>query len=67
MIEEAIDRYPVPTLATHIHQRVSFAESALIGLIVNETNPKSLAAQEIRELTEELLAFYAKQEAFIRE
>jgi len=66
-VEEALDRYPVPILATHIHQRVSFAESALNGLIVNETDPKSLAAQEIRILTEELLAFYAKKEAFIRE
>jgi chromosome partitioning protein len=66
-VGEALDRYPVPTLATHIHQRVSFAESALTGLIVSETDPKSLAAQEIRKLTEELLAFYAKQEAVIRE
>src|SRR5258707_8879790 len=52
-VEEALNRYPVPILATHIHQRVSFAESALGGLIVSETDPKSMAAQEIRTLTEE--------------
>ena len=37
--EEALNHYPVPILATHIHQRVSFAESALGGLIVSETIP----------------------------
>jgi cellulose biosynthesis protein BcsQ len=52
----------VPILATHIHQRVSFAESALGGLIVSETDSKSLAAQEIKNLTEELLAFYGKKD-----
>ena len=38
-VEEALNRYPVPILATHIHQGVSFAESALGGLIVSETDP----------------------------
>ena len=61
-VEEALNRYPVPILATHIHQRVSFAESALGGLIVSETDSKSLAAQEIKNLTEELLAFYGKKD-----
>jgi chromosome partitioning protein len=62
LVEEALNRYPVPILATHIHQRVSFAESALGGLIVSETDSKSLAAQEIKNLTEELLAFYGKKD-----
>ena len=61
-VEEALNRYPVPILATHIHQRVSFAESALGGLIVSETDSKSLAAQEIKNPTEELLAFYGKKD-----
>jgi chromosome partitioning protein len=61
-VEEALGRYSVPILATHIHQRVSFAESALGGLIVSESDPKSLAAQEIKNLTEELLAFYGKKD-----
>ena len=43
-------------------QRVSLAESALGGLIVSETDPKSLAAQEMKNLTEELLAFYGKKD-----
>ena len=67
LVEEAINRYPVPILATHIHQRVSFAESALGGLIVSETDPKSMAAQEIRTLTEELIAFYGKKDGSIPE
>jgi chromosome partitioning protein len=66
-VEEALNRYPVPILATHIHQRVSFAESALGGLIVSETDPKSMAAQEIRTLTEELIAFYGKKDGSIPE
>ena len=41
---------------------LSFAESALGGLIVSESDPKSLAAQEIKNLTEELLAFYGKKD-----
>lgn len=66
-VEEALNRYPVPILATHIHQGVSFAESALGGLIVSETDPKSVAAQEIRTLTEELIAFYGKKDGSIPE
>jgi chromosome partitioning protein len=66
-VEEALNRYPVPILATHIHQRVSFAESALGGLIVSETDSKSMAAQEIRTLTEELIAFYGKKDGSIPE
>jgi hypothetical protein len=54
----------VPILATHIHQRVSFAESALGGLI---NDPKSMAAQEIRTLTEELIAFYGQKDGSIPE
>jgi chromosome partitioning protein len=61
-VEEALGRYPVPILATHIHQRISFAESALAGLIVSEADPKSLATQEIKTLTEELLSFYGKKD-----
>jgi chromosome partitioning protein len=60
-VEEALSSYPVPTLVAHIHQRIGFAESALTGLTVNEADPKSLAAQEIKNLTEEILSFYGKK------
>ena len=61
-VEEALGRYSVPVLGVHIHQRISFAESALAGLTVSEAEPKSLASQEIRNLTEELFAFYGKKD-----
>lgn len=42
---------------TYIHQRVGFAESALGELIVSETDPQSLAAQEIHPT----VAFYGQK------
>jgi len=53
-VVEALAAYPVPILKTHIHQRVSFAESAGQGLTVLETDPNGLASQEIRTLITEL-------------
>ena len=64
-VEEALRRYSVQTLSTHVHQRVTFAESALQGLLVSETDPRSPAANEIRNLTTEILAFYG-QETVVR-
>jgi chromosome partitioning protein len=46
--------YSIPILKTHIHQRVSFAESAGQGLTVLETEPNGLASQEIKSLISEL-------------
>lgn len=51
----ALAHYPFPVLPTAIGQRVAFAESAALGGSVLETAPTSLAAQEIRALTREVL------------
>jgi chromosome partitioning protein len=42
-------------LATHIGQRVAFAESAASGSTVLENDPTSLASKEILALADELL------------
>lgn len=59
-VGEALSRYDVPVLATHIHQRVTYAESAGRGLIVSEIDADSLATREITNLTDELLDYDKK-------
>ena len=54
-VAEALAGYDIPVLKTHIGQRVAFAESAADGGTVLEQDPASLASQEIRALTDELL------------
>ncbi|OCQ95949.1 cobyrinic acid a,c-diamide synthase [Oscillatoriales cyanobacterium USR001] len=53
---EALSSYKIPVLKSAICQRVAFAESAGIGCTVLETDPKGIAATEIKLLVEELLA-----------
>ena len=54
-VAEALAGYDIPVLKAHIGQRVAFAESAADGGTVLEHDPASLASQEIRALTDELL------------
>jgi chromosome partitioning protein len=54
-VNEALSGYNVPVLTAQICQRVAFAESAAQGQTVLETDPHSLASQEILALTEEVL------------
>jgi chromosome partitioning protein len=53
-VVEALSGYPIAVLKTHIHQRVSFAESAGQGQTVLETDPNGLASQEIKNLIIEI-------------
>jgi chromosome partitioning protein len=54
-VSEALAQYEIPVLKTAICQRVAFAESASKGQTVLETEPNGTAAQEIRNLTTEIL------------
>lgn len=45
----------IPILKAEIEQRVSFAESMTMGKTIFEWNPRSAAAKEIKQLTEEIL------------
>ncbi len=51
---EALADYQFPVLKTAICQRVAFAESAMQGLSVIETDPQGPAAQEITRLAAEI-------------
>lgn len=62
-VAEALAGYDLPVLATHIGQRVAFAESAGSGSTVLEEDPASLASQEVMALAEELLGYVMKTEA----
>lgn len=55
-VVESLAAYDVPVLSAQICQRVAFAESAASGRTVLETEPESLAAQEINALVTEILA-----------
>ena len=59
-VAEALAGYAIPVLATHIAQRVAFAESAASGSTVIEDDPTSLASKEILALAEELLGRMTK-------
>lgn len=55
-VTAALAAYPsVPVLAAAVHQRVAFAESAGSGRSVFQTDPTGIAAQEIKNLTREIL------------
>lgn len=55
--QEALAAYPVAPLSTAVCQRVAFADSAVDGRTVLETDPGSAAAQEILSITTEALEF----------
>ncbi len=52
---DALSEYELPVLKSQVCQRVSFAESAGRGQTVLETEPGSLASQEIEALTNEVM------------
>jgi len=54
-VADALSEYELPVLKSQMCQRVSFAESAGRGQTVLETEPGSLASQEIEALTNEVL------------
>lgn len=56
-VTNALSDYPIPVLNTAICQRVALAESAAQGQAVLETEPDSTAANEIRQLVEEIEEF----------
>lgn len=53
-VTDALAEYALPIMASHVGQRVSFAESAGQGQTVLEADPASIASQEITALVNEL-------------
>ena len=53
-VTQALADYPIPVLHTAICQRVAFVESAAQGLTVCELDPEMLAAQEMKQLAQEV-------------
>ena len=53
-IREALETYPLPTLAASITQRVIFAEAAAQGKAVHELDKNSVATSEINEIVAEI-------------
>lgn len=51
-----LEQFEIPVLSSQICQRVVFAESAGAGKTVLETEPGSIAAQEIQALVTEILS-----------
>jgi len=47
--------YGPPVLASQVHQRVAFAECLTLGKSIHEYEPDGLAADEIHQLTNEIL------------
>jgi chromosome partitioning protein len=56
-VTEVLQEYPYPVLQAALSQRVVFAESLNTGSTVLEAAPQSPAAQEIGQLTDEILAW----------
>jgi len=54
-VTEALSEYELPILKSQVCQRVGFAESAGQGRTVLETEPGSIASQEIEALTTEIM------------
>src|ERR1051326_5889431 len=52
-VKQALAEFKLPVLKATISQRVNFAESAAQGQTVLETDPSSLASQEIKALMNE--------------
>lgn len=59
-VNDRLTQMNLPVLAARITQRIAFAEAASVGLSVLDYAPESLAAQEIQQLTQETLQFYAQ-------
>lgn len=53
-VTEALAQYEIPTLKTHLVQRVAYAESAAQGLAVEEYEPDNPGAAEIRKVAAEI-------------
>ena len=53
-VTEALAQYEIPTLTTHLVQRVAYPESAGLGLALEEYEPDNPGAEEIRKLTAEI-------------
>ena len=51
----------IPILRAEIEQRVAYAESLTMGKTIFEWSPNSVAAQEIENLTNELLEIYEQE------
>ncbi len=56
-VNQALAEYGIPVLKTHVCQRVSFADSASSGSVVQEVDPTGKAANEIRLLVKEILNY----------
>ena len=54
-ISEAVESFDLPLLEARTTQRVAFAEAGQSGLTVLDLEPNGKAAQEIEEITSELL------------
>jgi chromosome partitioning protein len=54
-VAEALASFELPVLSAQICQRIAFAESAATGQTVLETEPKGVAAKEIKALAKEIL------------
>lgn len=52
---EALEQYKTKILESHICQRLTYAETAASGTTAIESDPNSLAGQEIKKLTEEIV------------
>ena len=55
-VKEALEQYGLQTLETEIFQRVAFAEVAVVGSTVIESDKNSLASKEIFALAKEILS-----------
>jgi chromosome partitioning protein len=57
-VEEALSAYNnIPVLASHVYQRVVYAETASQGTSAIEQDPNSIAGKEVKTLTEEILKY----------
>ncbi len=61
-VREALEEYSLPTFEHGTFQRVIYANSATQGLTPVDQEPDGEAANEIRQVTEELKAFIAQEE-----
>lgn len=52
---EALSKYEIPIMGTHVAQRVIFADAFSQGSTVCEYDPKSAASKEIHSLTNEVM------------
>ena len=56
-VDDALDNYAIPVLASRTHQRVAFTEALAEGSTVVHSDPGSKAADEITAIKNELLEF----------